>query len=77
MNADRLIETKRTKGAQGLISGCGSASGLFSPSSSDLRRVAGTRWLVLVVWDLPEGELFVDTELTALSKRVEEREVRG
>ncbi len=66
MNADGIIETK---GAQGLISGgCGSASVLFSPSSSDLRRVAGTRGLVLVVWDLPEGEMFVDTELIALSK---------
>jgi hypothetical protein len=65
MNADGIIETK---GAQGLISGgCVSASVLFSPSSSDLRRVAGTRGLV-VVWDLPEGETFVDTELTALSK---------
>jgi hypothetical protein len=40
---------------------------LFSPSSSDLGRVAGTTGLVLVVRDLPEGGTFVDIELTALS----------
>jgi hypothetical protein len=63
------LKQPKIKGAQGLISGgCGSVSVLLSPSSSDLRRVAGTRGLVLVVWDLPEGETFVDTELTALSK---------
>jgi hypothetical protein len=47
--------------------GCRGVSALFSPSTSDLRRVAGMRGLVLVVRGLPEGETFADTGLTALS----------
>lgn len=56
--------------------GCKSVSVLFSPSSSDLRRVAGIRGLVLVVRDLPEGETFADTVFTALSNWAEEWEER-
>jgi hypothetical protein len=56
--------------------GCRGVSVLFSPSSSDLRRVAGMRGLVLVVRDLPEGETFADTGLTALSNWAEEWEGR-
>ena len=56
--------------------GCRSVSVLFSPSSSDLGRVAGMRGLVLVVRDLPEGERFANTGLTALSNWGEEWEGR-
>ena len=55
---------------------CGSVSALFSPSSSDLRRVAGISGVVLVVRDLPEGETFADMGLTALSNWAEEWEER-
>jgi hypothetical protein len=62
------LKQKITKGAHGRISGgWGGVPVLFSPSSSDLGRVAGTTGLVLVVRDLPEGGTFVDIELTALS----------
>jgi len=56
--------------------GCRSVSVLFSPSSSDLWRVAGIRGLVLVVRDLPEGETFANAGLTALSNWAEEWEER-
>ena len=64
----KAISLTRGRGAQERISGsCGSTSILFSPSSSDLGRVAGTRVLAPEMWDLPEGGAFVDTELIALS----------
>ncbi len=67
-SASKQYLPQQAKGAQEQISGnCGSASILFSPSSSDLGRVAGTRGLVPVVWDLSDGETFVDRELIALS----------
>jgi hypothetical protein len=66
-DSNKLIETIRTEGARGRVSGGrGIVLVLFSASSSDLRRVAGTTGLVLV-WDLPGRGMFVDAELTALS----------
>ena len=53
----------------------GSASILFS-LKFDLGRVAGTRVLAPVKWDLLEGGAFVDTELITLSNRAEELELR-
>ena len=53
----------------------GSVLILFS-LSLDLGRVAGTRVLVPVMWDLLEGGAFIDTELITLSNQAEELELR-